>query len=365
MRMHQSVHETVNNCSAISATGLLLTVVSIFFSGCGENKAPAAKSKPTVRPTHRAGTQPPHDKQPVDATTPGANNPTVADATASSDAEAADAETTANASSTDAEGTPSLEPSVADGGDEVDSDAEHPSHKKLPPVYSDQSLVRAGSSQSPLEAFRVPRVDNTPPMVNVPAKVRRYAKKLVARYDLDANGTLEPVEWLQMRGDPRNDDLNGDGILTAEELAIRIAVYGHRRLIRLMPGRRLNGPAARAEPSSENAKPLDGMATVEEDAANREKRLRSRQFHVRRSRLPAGLPEWFIEGDANGDAQMSLAEFSAKWSSSELHRFDSYDHDGDGMITARECARGELTRQRIENAEPTTGSTSNEPVAKP
>lgn len=214
-----------------------------------------------------------------------------------------------------------------------------------------------------MEAFRVPPPEHTPAMVDIPAKVRRYAEKLVTRYDLDGNGTLEPVEWLQMRGDPRNDDLNGDEVLTSEELAIRIAVYGHRRFIRLMPGRRMNEPVALAEATPENV----SQTTAAEDeaaaiAAEREKLLRSRQFYVRASRMPSGLPEWFVEGDTNGDGQMSMAEFSAKWSSTELDRFDTYDHDHDGMITAQECARGELVQQQLENAAATS---ANQPATEP
>jgi len=260
--------------------------------------------------------------------------------------------------------TPPLVSGVAGEGDLAESDAERHSRKKLPAGYFDQRLARGGSSQSPMEAFRTPPVSATPLVVDIPAKVRRYAEKLVTRYDLDSNGTLEPVEWLQMRGDPRDDDLNGDEILTAEELAIRIAVYGHRRLIRLMPGRRVNEPVARVDSGIETGSQVHATTTPGDAAAavHREKRMRSRQFYVRSSRLPVGLPEWFVEGDTNGDAQMSLAEFSAKWSSSELHRFDTYDHDGDGMITARECARGELARQQIESAESVERSTSSEPL---
>lgn len=214
-----------------------------------------------------------------------------------------------------------------------------------------------------MEAFRAPPVENTPPVVEIPAKVRRYAEKLITRYDLDGNGTLEPVEWLQMRGDPRNDDLNGDEKLTAEELAIRIAVYGHRRFIRLMPGRRVEEPMAMADPANATTATNEATAAAEAAAAleaEREKRLRSRQFYVRSSRLPSGLPEWFVEGDTNGDAQMSMAEFSAKWSSSELDRFDTYDHDGDGIITAQECARGELVQQQLETAEAAANQATSE-----
>ncbi len=171
-----------------------------------------------------------------------------------------------------------------------------------------------------------------------------------------------------MRGDPRNDDLNGDEMLTAEELAIRIAVYGHRRLIRLMPERRVDETLALSETTSDVSS-TGQASTAEPDAAaiqaERDRLARARQFYVRSSRLPSGLPEWFVEGDSNGDAQMSMAEFSAKWSSSELDQFDLYDHNRDGIITAKECARGELVRQQAESAEAAAQAASSEPSIEP
>lgn len=345
------------------------------FTGCDSGGTPVKLSKPTKTVSNQQS-KPAAEEKPVvedvaevtesesDAAQPVGSQPAT-DQTSADEVALAEEEVLL-------EDTPPLEPSVA--GDDVpleeqtEEATEQQVRKKLPARYASAGTTRPGSSQSPMEAFRVPVPQTPPQLVDIPAKVRRYAQKLVTRYDLDGNGTLEPVEWLQMRGDPRNDDLNGDEMLTAEELAIRIAVYGHRRLIRLMPDRRVNEPLALNE-STSDASSVGQASTAEEDAARieaeRERLIRARQFYVRSSRLPSGLPEWFVEGDSNGDAQMSMAEFSAKWSSSELDQFDLYDHNRDGMITAKECARGELARQQAENAEAAAQAASNEPAPEP
>jgi hypothetical protein len=63
------------------------------------------------------------------------------------------------------------------------------------------------------------------------------------------------------------------------------------------------------------------------------------KFTVPRSRLPKGLPSWFIIRDADGDAQLTLAEYAPDGSQLALHEFTRYDANGDGVVTAQECLR--------------------------
>jgi hypothetical protein len=65
----------------------------------------------------------------------------------------------------------------------------------------------------------------------------------------------------------------------------------------------------------------------------------SQKFTVPRSRLPKGLPSWFIVRDADGDAQLTLAEYATDGSQSALREFTQYDANGDGVVTAKECLR--------------------------
>jgi Ca2+-binding EF-hand superfamily protein len=63
-------------------------------------------------------------------------------------------------------------------------------------------------------------------------------------------------------------------------------------------------------------------------------------------RLPKGLPDWFTAKDADGDGQVSMAEFAADWTPAKVAEFSRYDLNGDGIITASECLKAEKRSQR-------------------
>ena len=179
----------------------------------------------------------------------------------------------------------------------------------------------------------------------VPAKVRRYAQRLLQRYDRNGDGRLQPEEWRQMPAGAQLADLDRDQVITVDELVQGIVAYGEFRRIRLPhPGfgpDRLAGPgqkppagakaAAATQPSDDADKPLDPEAL--------EAMRREAKFHVRASRLPSGLPNWFAARDDDGDGQLTLSEFAPKPTPAELEEFRRYDLNGDGMLTAKECVR--------------------------
>ena len=76
-------------------------------------------------------------------------------------------------------------------------------------------------------------------------------------------------------------------------------------------------------PSSEDAKPR-GPA----------------RFLTARERLPKGLPDWFVE-KANSDGQVTMADYTKNWTQDAVAKFDRYDLNHDGVITAEECLRVE------------------------
>jgi hypothetical protein len=76
---------------------------------------------------------------------------------------------------------------------------------------------------------------------------------------------------------------------------------------------------------------------------------RQTKFSVPRTRLPRGLPAWFVLRDADGDGQLTMAEFAPKATQSLLDEFARYDRNGDGLATAEECAQGPK-RLRAEGA---------------
>lgn len=66
---------------------------------------------------------------------------------------------------------------------------------------------------------------------------------------------------------------------------------------------------------------------------------KSGRFLSPKERLPQGLPDWFLQKDADGDGQVSMAEFAREWTPDKAREFDSYDLNHDGMITAAECLK--------------------------
>ncbi len=67
---------------------------------------------------------------------------------------------------------------------------------------------------------------------------------------------------------------------------------------------------------------------------------KSGRFRTPQERV-TGLPEWFLKKDVDGDGQVSMAEFATDWTPEEIDKFNRYDLDRDGVITAAECLKVE------------------------
>ena len=65
----------------------------------------------------------------------------------------------------------------------------------------------------------------------VPYKVIQYTNRIMKKYDLNENGFLEREEWSKMPGKPQSIDMDGDFVLSLEELVRFIAQYGKERTI--------------------------------------------------------------------------------------------------------------------------------------
>jgi len=194
----------------------------------------------------------------------------------------------------------------------------------------------------------------------VPAKVWRYAEQWFARCDADGDGKLTAKEWPQPTGSAV--DADQDGLVTVEELAQHIADFGRHRRIRLMPASvggllplpsllapdvaGAEGPATLGETDGSQS-PDDAPAdTVDQAKSDSHERSSDRKYFVSPSRLPPGLPDWFLKRDADGDGQLTLSEYAESGSASADKEFGRYDRNRDGLVTPREVVGGSVRTTR-------------------
>lgn len=219
-------------------------------------------------------------------------------------------------------------------------------------IWGDGARSFAQGNTNPPENVAQPEIPPEdeiipPPNAPVSAKVLRYSTRIIRAYDRNGDLVLQSEEMGSMRGSPKEADLNQNGLLEVSEFAQYIANFGRRRKIRLLFSQDqiveegnpaiLNPltPAASegadlAVPgdssSEESASAVEGDTGVSDAAAQR--------FHVRKPR--ANLPNWFTAKDANGDGQVSMAEYAPNATKAELTDFARMDSDADGVLTPRE-----------------------------
>lgn len=218
---------------------------------------------------------------------------------------------------------------------------------------------------------------------SAPTKVVRYAERLLEKYDLNRDGVLQKDEWMALHGHPELIDTNRDGNISLEEMSNWVSDYGRRKRL----GTQLEpAPAAEqvvnattpAQASPTQTKPEAILGSAEEASAaaptspaaalaNGERR-RDSKFFVPSNRLPAGLPDWFIAKDIDGDGQLTVGEYSPTSNSQELADFAKLDANGDGLMTAKECVgrpAAKQTKKVADSAGEGNSSDSNPNPAKP
>ncbi len=152
-------------------------------------------------------------------------------------------------------------------------------------------------------------------------KYLNYAKGLMTRYDRNDNGVLDESEWKTMSRYHQGADANGDGRITTDELADRLAQYGKSGSSGSTSSGRSSGSSS-SQGDRNSYRASGGSGYTARDAEDR---------------LPKGLPSWFAEKDANGDGQIAMAEYASTWSDDKIEEFQDYDANADGIITPEEC----------------------------
>ena len=207
-----------------------------------------------------------------------------------------------------------------------------------------------------------------------PPKVVRYAEIMIQRYDRNGDGVLQREEWERMPGTPQAIDLDGDGIITRDELIWFLTHYGHYRTIhrtrmvdlreprRFDPENLIHVRPVWQRPTAPPAVREDTGQDLPEDSAEAimmaheevvddevyQRMLEERQipaarpYHVLPERLQ-GVPAWFIMLDRNGDGQISLQEFAPTLDRRMMALFERLDLNNDGLICPDE-ARASLVR---------------------
>jgi hypothetical protein len=187
------------------------------------------------------------------------------------------------------------------------------------------STSRPSAGGSPASTLPPPRNDEE-------ARVQKYASSLLAQYDKNKNGVLEPDEWKEMKGDVKSADKNGDGNVTLEELTAWLQQFsrggggggGHGRD---------DAPKSGGDPSAPGA------------SGSSAKKV-SLRFSTPIERLPAGLPDWFLQKDVNADGQVSMAEYASDWSKTKVDEFYEFDLNRDGYITPAEVLSVEKAKAK-------------------
>lgn len=172
----------------------------------------------------------------------------------------------------------------------------------------------------------------------MPPKIRRYAERVLQRYDLNHNGVLEHDEWSKMHGQPELADGDGDGKITLDEWTNYILGFGRGRRLSFSDADAGAESIARPDLATRGKTPPPDSVFVEPPPGSPS---RATTFHVSKSRLPAGLPDWFLRRDLNGDGQVSLGEYAPTASPADVEQFSRYDRNGDGLITVQELLGGQ------------------------
>jgi Ca2+-binding EF-hand superfamily protein len=95
-------------------------------------------------------------------------------------------------------------------------------------------------------------------------------------------------------------------------------------------------PTTTATPAAAGAQPAPSAAAT---PAAPPKWI-SPRLHTASERLASkGLPRWFLDADKSGRGEITMADFATDWTPETVARFQYWDLNGDGFITAEEVLK--------------------------
>lgn len=172
----------------------------------------------------------------------------------------------------------------------------------------------------------------------IPQPVIDFAESTIKENDANKDGTLDGDEVTKMSSRRRKADINADGKITKEEL---IAYQmGFQSLSPTLAASSSGSTSTGATTSSSSSSPANSASAASVNYGGRAtstKGIKTYRFLTPGERMPAGLPDWFLRSDANGDGQVSMAEFSSTWDDAKAAEFTRWDRNGDGLVTTREA----------------------------
>jgi hypothetical protein len=174
-----------------------------------------------------------------------------------------------------------------------------------------------------------------------------FARMRFSQLDANGNDRLEGEELEGLRGPLAEADLNGDKVVTLDEVVERISNLRNSRGEENDDQGQQNGAAGSGTPAAAAEKPkaqrvyLGSAAGAPPKEGEEANARRTYRFTPARESLPAGLPTWFRMRDRNGDGQVSMNEYSRVWSRRMVNEYLDNDLNEDGVITPKEAQAAE------------------------
>ncbi len=172
--------------------------------------------------------------------------------------------------------------------------------------------------------------------VRIEERDLKEADNRLRSFDRNKDDGLDENELKEMRwaDNPMQYDRNHDGKLSRQELATRFA---RRRMLK----QDQEGTKRDQANAAKNRDTAKNGAEEKKEVNPFEKRSSYRVSDAEgRPVRPTGLPEWFSRDDINNDNQVSMNEFTRRWSEEALEEFSKFDTNQDGFITSKECLAG-------------------------